>query len=313
MSSGSKKGRLKTLKRATSKQLPAMRMTKRDHEIIKAVYEYRALITPQIETLLFLPDTPGKKTRCVPRLQKLYHHGYLWRDALPTKPTEGNRPLIYRIDEKSLSLLPDLLNVEPEEIEWSKREHNVTSPFLGHLLRTNDVRVAVEVACQKQGLEIVRWLDDQTLKSHHAKEYVTVEGPRGGKQDAAFIPDGYFHLQMFDGERTRNAHHFLEVDMGTMVGQATAWGKATWVKKIRTYLAYANSGKFTARYQAKSFRMLTATTTDRRLTTLKTITEKAGGKYRFWFTTFDKLNYQTVLTEPIWYIAGREGSHTLIK
>ena len=31
--------------------------------------------------------------------------------------------------------------------------------------------------------------------------------------------------------------------------------------------------------------------------------EEAGGKHHFWFTTFDRISPQTVLTEKIWSVA----------
>src|SRR5688500_3120613 len=51
--SGSEKKNRPTLERATKQERPPLRLTQRDLEIIKAVYLYRALTTPQIEALLF--------------------------------------------------------------------------------------------------------------------------------------------------------------------------------------------------------------------------------------------------------------------
>ena len=45
---------------------------------------------------------------------------------------------------------------------------------------------------------------------------------------------------------------------------------------------------------------------------LKAVTEKAGGRDQFWFTTFDKINEDSVLSMPIWAVAGREERHPLV-
>jgi hypothetical protein len=58
--------------------------------------------------------------------------------------------------------------------------------------------------------------------------------------------------------------------------------------------------------------VLTVTTGERRLANLKKITEEAGGKSRFWFTTFEQLTSNTALNQPIWQIAGREGEYSLV-
>lgn len=308
-------GRLKTLRRAETDQLPALRLTKRDGEIIKAVYEHRAMTTPQIETLLFPANgqdrTYGKKTRCQLRLKLLFHHGYLWRGEQATKLlTEGKKPLVYRIDKKALEVLPALLDMEPEEIDWQPRDNQVSDPYLEHLLRTGDVRVAIEVAIRNSPFTLMRWLDDRSLKLLHAKDQVTIKGPEGGTLKATIIPDGYFHLHLRAGKPP--LHHFLEVDLGNTSGVASVWGRRDWARKIRVYNVYLDSGLYTARYQAEKFRVLTITTSPRRLATLKKITEEVGGKHRFWFTTFDQLTPQTVLTAPIWQVATKESNEVLV-
>jgi hypothetical protein len=55
------------------------------------------------------------------------------------------------------------------------------------------------------------------------------------------------------------------------------------------------------------------TSSERRLEHLLAITEKAGGKARFWFTTFGQITPRTVLTRPIWRVASRGGRHALLR
>jgi len=49
--------------------------------------------------------------------------------------------------------------------------------------------------------------------------------------------------------------------------------------------------------------VLTVTTGEKRLDNLRRLTEEAEGKVKFWFTTFDQLTPETVLTAPIWQVA----------
>jgi hypothetical protein len=243
----------------------------------------------------------GKDTRCRKRLQRLYHHGYLWRDEQPTKLSQGRAPLVYRLDSKGAALLAELWSLELRDLGWDRRENTVSTPYLTHLLKTNEVRVAIVGAANTRGFRIEEWLDDATLRKAQNKDHVTITGPKGGKQKAAIVPDGYFHLDTGD----HDYHHFLEIDLATVTGQSSRWGRRDWARKIRAYIAYYESGKYQQRYETTSLRILTVTTGERRLKNLKEITERVGGKKRFWFTTFEELTSETVLTKPIWQIAGQ--------
>jgi hypothetical protein len=78
-------------------------------------------------------------------------------------------------------------------------------------------------------------------------------------------------------------------------------------------LAYFQSGQYAKRYKAQSFRVLTVTTGAGRLENLLRITEEAGGKSIFWFTTYEALSAQRFVAAPIWSVANREGLSALIQ
>lgn len=303
--------RRRRLERAGAEALPALRLTKRDLAIVNACYEYRALNTPQIQQLFFQRNnTYGPLVQCQHRLKLLYHHGYLYRDEQPTKFREGHRPLIYFVDQKGAQLLAEYLGVEPADLDWHPRNNAAGAGhlFLDHLLKTNDVRIALSLAAECEQATLENWLDDKALKSRQTKDYVKLQDTASDEAPVALIPDSYFCLKI--GERQQ--HHFVEADMGTVIAASGNLGRRDWAKKIRTYLKYHEHGQFQQRYQANSFRVLTVTTGERRLANLKKITEEVGGKSRFWFTTFDQLTPETALSQPIWHIAGREGVYSLM-
>ena len=301
--------RLPRLRRCEPDHLRPFRLTQRDAEIVEAVYHYRALTTPQIQALFF-PATRGGRSnsRCQLRLQTLFHTGYLTREELPTRLSEGRRPLVYRLDWEGAQLVARREGVEIEQLDWSPRERSAGSAFLDHLLATNQVRIALVLAARAQSWSIVRWIDDRALKREQAKHSVTLLGPKGGKERAAVVPDGYFVLDA--GKHIY--HDFLEMDLGTVTGEAGAWGRRDWRRKVAAYLEFARSGQYEALYQARKWRVLTVTTSQARLKNLVAATEKAGGKANFWFTTLDKLASQSILVEPIWQLAGREELRSLI-
>jgi len=304
--------RLPITRRAGKSELPGFRITLRDVQVVKAVYTHRALTTPQIETLLFRPENgrqhPTKTSRCRHRLKLLFQYGILFRDEQPTRLSEGRKPLVYFIDKGAIPLLADAYDVFHEEIDWSPRENKVTWRFLDHWLATNDVRIAIEVAVGEEGLVLQRWLDEKTLKSREMKESVEIRSSGGRTTMATIVPDGYFKLS--DGEY--EYHHLLEADRGTETVQSAKFGRRDFTRKIRGYLAYYASGRYEAKYGARSMRVLIVTTSRKRMANLRALTERVGGGEQFWFTTFDEISPNTVLTEPIWEKAGHVGAHPLI-
>jgi hypothetical protein len=246
-------------------------------------------------------------------LRQLFDHEYLWRDEQPTKLSQGRAPLVYRLDTKGADLLAETWGLERADLDWDSRDKNVSDPFLNHLLRTNDVRVDIAVAADKHGFVIAEWRDDKTLKREHSKDYVVITNEKGRKQQVAIVPDGYFCLSISGEDELTETHFFLEIDLRTVVGHASYWGRRDWNRKVKAYIEYFQNGKYEERYGARQGRVLTVTTGERRLDNLKSITEDAGGKKRFWFTTFDRVTPETVLTERIWQVASQRGLRALTR
>lgn len=303
--------RRKLLVRSAADALPPLHVTKRDLAVINACYEYRALTTPQIQRFFFTEGSErGRMVQCRERLKRLYHHGYLHRDERPTRLSDGRRSLVYFLDKKGAALLADYAGVETSALDWHPRSNAAGAGylFLDHLLKTNDIRIAITQAAERVGGVLHHWLDDKTLQSQQMKDYVTLWDEDGKERQAAVIPDGFYQLEM--GENVYR--DFLEVDLRTTIGVYTKPGRRDWARKVRVYLAYYADGRYQERYQSRAFRVLTVTTSDERLKNLKKITEESGGSHHFWFTTFDRLTSDTVFTEPIWTLAGREEYRTLI-
>jgi hypothetical protein len=304
MTPSTKKKRLSRLKRATDEVLPGFRLTPRDMAILQAVYQYRAMITPQIEALFFTPST---HSQCLLRLKLLFHHGFLYRAEQPQILSEGSKPFVYWLDQRGAQVVATLHECELDELDWRAGEHNVRYPFLEHLLLSNDVRVALAIAAQQGNIIVANWRDERDLKRRQRDTTITLTGPQGGKQHAAVVADGYFILDTAE----RRYHQFLEIDRATVTGNATAWTKRDWGRKVAAYLEYYRSGKYQAQYHTQSLRVLTVTTGPKRLANLKAITEAVGGKSRFWFTTFKQVTAAKILTAPIWQMATKAGLHSL--
>jgi len=267
------------------------------------------LTTKQIHDLCFAPDstivTPLPNSRCLHRLKLLYQYGFLARSEQPHLLTEGRKPFVYQLDQRGAEWLARQAGSDMDNLDW--RPGEALSPlFLDHLLTTNAARVAVTRAARRHSYTLEPWLDDKTLKGAQNKDNVTLTSPTGRKQTAAVVPDGFFVV--YTG--SHYYHQFLELDRATTTGISGEWSRRTWARKVATYLEYYRSGKYHARYQTRSMRILTVTTGAKRLAHLKEVTEATGGKSRFWFATLADVLTLDVLRDAIWQVAGSEGLRT---
>jgi Replication-relaxation len=273
--------------------------------------------TPQIDALFFATSertaTSRVSSRCLHRLKLLYHPGFLRRVEQAQTLSDGRKPLVYFLDWRGAHYLADLAKCDVKDLDWDRQRHEVGSLFLDHLLLTNDIRVAVMLAAFKQEHTLLDWQDERTLRRFHQTEKITILNEENTEQKVTLIPDGYFAIEVTkELERPREYHQFLEIDRATTtlrVGQADG---RDWARKVKAYIQHHKSGAYEARYHTRSMRVLTITTTEKRLAHLKQVTEEADGKNHFWFTTFDKISAETIFTIPIWQVAQREGQFSFL-
>lgn len=270
--------------------------TQRDRQIVAAVSTHRALTSDQL-SLLFWGDLKAN-SRCRLRLRLLSQHAYLERAEQPVALSEGRRPLVYFLGKRGLVLAADVRGVPESAIDWKKEHNDVRWPFLEHLLATNEIRVRLEVAAPAAGFTVLEWFDDKTLSSLSIRDQFMVARPGGGAVQVALGPDGY--VSLLDPNGTTRHRAFIEADRATVpLGR--------WQDKVERYLAYFRSPVFADRYKAsKPFRVLTVTTSAERLANMKRVTEEAGGKTWFWFSTYAALaDPAEMLHRPSWFMAGQ--------
>lgn len=292
-------------KRATNP--PPMQLTERDKRVVLAVYRYRLLSSHQIEALLFgfPPDKPhSKRSVCQRRLQLLYHHGYLDRLPLPVFPGEGRRPCVYVLDHKGADLVAAQSGLDRADLGWRPQYNELGVSFIQHMLTINDVRLILELLNQGGAFSLSQWYDDAQFRSATFKEKVPQQ--THGTRIARKYPDGYFKLHV--PGMNQPASFFLEVDNGTMKNKA-------WKEKIEAYIEFRSSGRSEQYYGTRNFRLLTITTTSKRLNNLKRTTEKAGGNLFFWFTTQSYLNIwqPEIFLNPIWKVIQMDGLKRLLE
>ncbi len=271
-----------------------MMLTKRDIQIIEAVYACRILRQDQIHALFF----GAAKSASQRRLMLLYQHGYLDRIFLTTRASVQFSAVAYVVDKLGIEVLRSELGYAIGEGKPTSAQSG--QQFLAHTLAINDVRVAVTLACQAQGYTLLTWKSESDLKGDYDR--VILSGKSGRRISVSLIPDSYFALNTPRGK----AHFFLELDRGQM-------GLERFKTKIEAYRAYIQNGGYTKRYTAKTVRVPSVTLSDARMQGLKRATETVGGTERFWFGVLSQLIPEQIFAGPVWSVAGGEEKFPLIE
>lgn len=314
------------------------RLTQRDLAILNTITDFGGVLTTRQIAALYWPPATSKlngqwvSRACTSRLRDLYDSNFLEREEQATKLSQGRASLLFFLTKQGRDEVAQMRKVEPKEVEW-KPAGSFNPSFLEHRIKTNDFKISVILAVKRCGFEIKSWLDDQTLRRVHSQpsEKVTLTYPKNPQdpdsevieRKVAIVPDGYFWL--WTGEK--NFHNFVEIDLRNVTGQYSDPGRKDFSRKIAAYSRYYTSGMYRLRYPeaGNSMRVLTVTTSEARLATLKEITERVIGKgkdsglNRYWFTTFDKIApayedffNETILTGKIWNVAGRSELFSLV-
>jgi hypothetical protein len=290
MSSSS--SRLRARRDQRLSQPPPIRLTERDLAILRAVYEFRVLTTQQLQQLFF-----PSLHQTYARLSLLYHHGFVERLFLGVHADKMNTPILYTLDRRGAETLQA---EQGSDVQWGKRNKEVTAQFLEHTIAINTVRIAVVSACSLHShYSLLEWRSENDLKADYDR--VVIRKEAGRTQSVSVIPDSYFVLNTPRGKTA----FFLELDRGTMTTKR-------FKTKILAYQVYYESGAYQRRFQTKSLRVLTVTTSAVRLENLKRVTEEAGGKLRYWFSTLSQMSGERVLTAPVWELATQRSLQPLV-
>jgi hypothetical protein len=280
MTSGADKGRLRPDGRAAKPR--RMREGENDRTIVTYLYHYGVLSQTQFERIL-----ERSRSTVQQLLRRLYDHHYVERLFLPVTKF-GSSPALYVLDREGIALLRSM-GIE----EFSGIPGKDLKPmFLYHTVAISEVHLAFEKACKRSGYSMGNWLNDNRLRSEGTKVRIASQ-----RNPVTLIPDSYFTITV---PNLGTTHCFLELDRGTM-------DSGDFKKKVEAYVAGYKSGEFNRRYGAQGYRVLTVVdgVGEARVTNLANATANIPSiGRRFWFTHMKRLSPETVLSDPIWQIAG---------
>lgn len=268
-----------------------MRLTERDRQIIEAVHSYDGMLgVSQLQRMFFTGESQAKQ-----RLMLLYQHKYLNR---PDKEQRRRLPqMIYWLDKRGAALIASLNSTPLQEFPWRNEPRWFQ---VEHDLAVNDFRLDLEEACtQDERVALEQWTPESEFWSYPDKISYTYQN----RELKRYIrPDGFFLLSTPE----HNLRYLLEID------RSTEDNPRFYREKILPGLAYLKTDAYQKRFGHRSGRWLVVTTSERRLANMLRQATSAEAKGIFYFTTYQQLNSQSMLHEPIWRRADRNSPVPLL-
>jgi len=286
-----------------SSAVASIRLTERDHDIIRLVHRHRFLRSHQVIALL-----GGSGQQIVRRLQLLYHHGYLERPRaqLQYYGRGGSQAIVYGLANKGGAILRRELGVTIDSDAWNEKNHAIGRVFLEHTLLVSDVMVSLELACRKHG---VRLLYEDELNLPVEREPFQWWVKIAGGTKLGVIPDRVFALEHQDQSgQSRLVHFFLEADRGTMPVIRSGLAQTSFHRKLLAYEATWARKIHKRHLGIERFRVLTVTTVALRVKSLlDACSQLKRGHGLFLFA--DRTVLDKDLFSPVWHVgkAGKIG------
>ena len=176
------------------------KITKKDIEIIKLIYQFRLV------TVYHLVKLTGRiRQKLNTSLAKLSKHGYLYRRCFDFKP------YLYTINKKALPILIEH-GIDPRELPTNIRiRSKPTELFLKHTLMVVDIHIALARATKRHHIKLTNW------QEHGKKLYDSVTFREDGEENKLPVrPDAFFTLEETTNQTKQNQTHiFLEADRST--------------------------------------------------------------------------------------------------
>jgi len=270
------------------KEPPTFDIQERDMEILDAVHQNRFL-TMSLLILLFPPDAtarerktpataqPVRHRNLEQRLKKLFRSYHLQR----LRPPFGGE-YIYALDTKGAKLLLEKQPELPLEIDWRKKNQDITNSYFDHTLMVSRFRSSLTVGLRHHP---TLSLHDYERESADLK----AEWKRVGKR-VYVQPDAFFTLH--DKQADGYLAYFLEADRSTMK-------LARMIDKYERYAQMFQDKQHQGAFNVQDFRVLTVTKSAERAGNIATLTahEKSpiprSFRERLYFTT-----QQSYLEQP---------------
>jgi hypothetical protein len=276
-----------------------IRLTERDHSIIRLIHEHRFLRSSHIIAL-----TGGSPQHLLRRLKLLYHHGYLERPRaqIDSYHKAGSRYIVYGLGNKGGSLLKREFGIKVAPVSWGEKNRAVGRIYLEHALLVSDFMVALTLACRRSS---VRLLAERSIAPADMPSPFRWRVKINNRTKLGVIPDRVFALEFtsHNGMRERT-WFFLEADRGTMPVMRRKLAQTSFYRKLLAYEATWTQSIHLSKFAFLRFRVLTITTSPARVQSLiGACSHLKRGHGLFLFSDQSILNNPNDILSAAWHTA----------
>lgn len=275
----------------------------RDINIVRAVNNYRYLLTGQIRKLVFPENKTLQSTRR--RLRYLCHGNYLRRLEIGTNVSSLKSEAVFYLGLEGKRILGDLN--EPI-IPYPKNQ--ISPLFLAHTLEVSEFRINLEIALKNNAkAKLNRFISEFELKANFHTfqdnqrfKIFHKERSLDGK-DYPVYPDALFVIQARGSDYRE--FFFVEIDRGTV-------GLRRMLDKVIGYRLFLENGNFSKKFPGfEDFTILIQTNSKQRAENLRAKFLNDSGHDFVWITESSKVSEKTILSN-IWR-TGSGGKEFLVK
>lgn len=287
-----------------TKNPPPMRETERFYKVLLSIWTHEGFLTlDQIHRLAF-PNASHHEARKY--MAKMFQNGYVNRPDRQSRAAIGEQ--IYWLTEKGAEKIADQLKIPLSEVKYRRK---LRRSLIAHDAQLNDIRLAIEGACELLDIEIARW---QSSEEFWRKPVEILMDNKKKPTRRRVMPDGFFILRFPQQINKKTGEpevrrFLLESDMSTESHSTFTF------ERLHVARKFFHSPQYKQMAGGKSSgRWVIVTRSVKRLRTMKEHVEQDFGEdaQLFWFTVIDRLTPQTVLTEHIWYRGGWPEPATLL-
>jgi DNA-binding Lrp family transcriptional regulator len=283
-------------------QPPAFRLTDDDVAIVRHLARHRFLRSTHIAALV------GRSLdRTNDRLSRLFHAGYIDRPRaqLDYYPTAGSAPIAYALADRGARLLIQRDSVEFANTDWSRKNRDAGRPYIEHQLAVMDFYIALQRAARSRPDlrlihpdELVASFPDHGLGGRSPFALPVRLAHNGVIRDVGLVPDLAFGLHLPDGSRRC---FMVEIDRGTMPIVRSDFSQTSFERKLRAYLTAYAARMHERHFGWKTFRVLTVTTDQYRMQSMKEALRRlrvprVAGATLFYFATRNDIRISDPLT-----------------
>lgn len=282
--------------RKPDKKTMRLGMTERDRRILEDIYLYGGVLTTHhIQALEFAGLQERQRQE---RLGRLFHNGFLNRTS--KAGMAYCQTMVYWLTAQGAQEVAQTLD-QPEVMKQYVKFPKFAEIL--HDMKIVDIFLVLKQACERTNgeFDIQEWVWERELRRDPPQvEFTTLDGQLAQHE---VVPDGFVVVNRRVADRQDGffqSRLLLEVDLSHHSNKKFARDK------VLPGTAWIHSKAYQQQYGRKGGRWLVITKSEEREEYLmKTTVQAAKDNAVLWyFTTFERLNAETILTEPIWYRAG---------